>query len=102
MPTCSPSSRGDYSREREAPRTNPLQNPTNAVEEADTAPRSDATAPLAMPTGLRSNAVKDISGALNILLADVFALYLKTKNFHWHTSGPHFRDYYLVKLNTTK
>jgi starvation-inducible DNA-binding protein len=52
--------------------------------------------PLATPTDLASNAVKDISGALNILLADVFALYLKTKNFHWHMSGPHFRDYHLL------
>jgi starvation-inducible DNA-binding protein len=42
------------------------------------------------------NAIKDISGALNILLADMFALYIKTKNFHWHVSGPHFRDYHLV------
>jgi starvation-inducible DNA-binding protein len=40
--------------------------------------------------------VKDITGALNKLLADVFALYLKTKNFHWHMSGPHFRDYHLL------
>jgi starvation-inducible DNA-binding protein len=40
--------------------------------------------------------VKNISGALNALLADVFALYLKTKNFHWHMSGPHFRDYHLL------
>jgi starvation-inducible DNA-binding protein len=52
-------------------------------------------APLAAPTGLAS-ATRDISGALNILLADVFALYLKTKNFHWHVSGPHFRDYHLL------
>jgi starvation-inducible DNA-binding protein len=48
------------------------------------------------PTNLPANAVRDISGALNALLADVFALYLKTKNFHWHTSGPHFRDYHLL------
>jgi starvation-inducible DNA-binding protein len=54
------------------------------------------TAPLATPTDLKSNAVKDISGALNILLADMFTLYLKTKNFHWHVSGPHFRDYHLM------
>jgi starvation-inducible DNA-binding protein len=48
-------------------------------------------------SGLRGgNAVKDISGALNALLADTFALYLKTKNFHWHVSGPHFRDYHLL------
>jgi starvation-inducible DNA-binding protein len=45
---------------------------------------------------LSVNAVQDISGALNTLLADVFALYLKTKNFHWHMSGPHFRDYHLL------
>jgi starvation-inducible DNA-binding protein len=53
-------------------------------------------AQLATPTDLKSNAVRDISGALNILLADMFALYLKTKNFHWHMSGPHFRDYHLL------
>jgi len=54
------------------------------------------TAALKTPTDLKSNAVQDISGALNILLADMFALYLKTKNFHWHVSGPHFRDYHLL------
>jgi starvation-inducible DNA-binding protein len=53
-------------------------------------------APLATPTTLPSNAVQDLSGALTILLADMFALYLKTKNFHWHMSGPHFRDYHLL------
>jgi starvation-inducible DNA-binding protein len=53
-------------------------------------------APLHAPSDLKPNAVKDISGALNILLADMFALYLKTKNFHWHVSGPHFRDYHLL------
>jgi starvation-inducible DNA-binding protein len=53
-------------------------------------------APLETPTDLKPNAVKDIAGALNILLADMFALYLKTKNFHWHMSGPHFRDYHLL------
>ncbi len=53
-------------------------------------------APLATPSDLGGNAVRDISGALNELLADVFALYLKTKNFHWHMSGPHFRDYHLM------
>ena len=47
-------------------------------------------------TALPENATRDISGALNGLLADVFALYLKTKNFHWHMSGPHFRDYHLL------
>src|ERR1700737_120897 len=53
-------------------------------------------APLRTPTNLKSDAVRDISAALNALLADVFALYLKTKNFHWHVSGPHFRDYHLM------
>jgi starvation-inducible DNA-binding protein len=53
-------------------------------------------APLTTPNDLKPNAVRDISVALNILLADVFALYMKTKNFHWHMSGPHFRDYHLL------
>ena len=52
--------------------------------------------PLATPTDLKAAATKDISAALNGILADVFALYLKTKNFHWHLSGPHFRDYHLL------
>src|SRR5881296_2513808 len=54
------------------------------------------TAPLATPTDLKPNAVRDLAGALNILLADMFGLYMKTKNFHWHVSGPHFRDYHLL------
>ena len=53
-------------------------------------------APLATPTDLTRSASKDISGAMNAILADVFALYLKTKNFHWHMSGRHFRDYHLL------
>jgi starvation-inducible DNA-binding protein len=53
-------------------------------------------APLATPTDLTPSATKDIGGAMNAILADVFALYLKTKNFHWHMSGPHFRDYHLL------
>ncbi|WP_378943178.1 Dps family protein [Mesorhizobium sp. ANAO-SY3R2] len=53
-------------------------------------------APMQTPTDLKSNAVRDIAGSLNLVLADVFALYLKTKNFHWHMSGPHFRDYHLL------
>jgi starvation-inducible DNA-binding protein len=57
-----------------------------ARRQATTATRSD----------LGAEAVKNISGALNALLADVFALYVKTKNFHWHMSGPHFRDYHLL------
>ena len=51
---------------------------------------------LATPTDLSPDAVRDISAALNALLADMFALYLKTKNFHWHVSGSHFRDYHLL------
>src|SRR5580698_6056179 len=58
--------------------------------------KSLQTAALATPTDLKSNAVRDLAGALSILLADMFALYLKTKNFHWHMSGPHFRDYHLM------
>ena len=54
------------------------------------------TAALATPTDLGANATKELTGGLNILLADVYALYLKTKNFHWHVSGPHFRDYHLL------
>jgi len=52
--------------------------------------------PLATPTDLAAAATRDISAVLNQVLADVFALYLKTKNFHWHVSGPHFRDYHLL------
>ena len=51
---------------------------------------------LAGPRDLGATAVRDISGAMNAILADVFALYVKTKNFHWHLSGPHFRDYHLL------
>ena len=54
------------------------------------------SAPLATPTDLKPVATKDIAAAMNAILADVFALYLKTKNFHWHMSGPHFRDYHLL------
>jgi starvation-inducible DNA-binding protein len=53
-------------------------------------------APLRVPSDIPQERVVEISGALNALLADVFALYLKTKNFHWHMSGPHFRDYHLL------
>lgn len=53
-------------------------------------------APLATPTDLGANATKDISAAMNLVLADVFALYVKTKNFHWHMTGPHFRDLHLL------
>src|ERR1700733_2024330 len=53
-------------------------------------------APLVTPTDLGAEASKDIAAGMNGILADVFALYMKTKNFHWHMSGPHFRDYHLL------
>lgn len=53
-------------------------------------------APLATPTDLDGAATRDVAAAMNGILADAFALYLKTKNFHWHISGPHFRDYHLL------
>src|SRR6195952_4684699 len=56
--------------------------------------KSRRTAPLGTPTNLASDATRDLSAALTTLLADFFALYVKTKNFHWHMSGPHFRDYH--------
>ena len=58
--------------------------------------RSKSAAALDTPTDLDDAAVKAVSEALNGLLADSYALYLKTKNFHWHVSGPHFRDYHLM------
>ncbi|PZQ83136.1 MAG: DNA starvation/stationary phase protection protein [Ancylobacter novellus] len=61
-----------------------------------TAAKARRAAPLQTPTDLGADATRDISAALTGLLADVFALYLKTKNFHWHMSGPHFRDYHLL------
>jgi starvation-inducible DNA-binding protein len=54
------------------------------------------TARLAVPDGFSQDKIDNISSVLNALLADVFALYLKTKNFHWHMTGPHFRDYHLL------
>ncbi len=53
-------------------------------------------APLKTPTDIKTNAAKSVAEALNGILADSFALYFKTKNFHWHVSGPHFRDYHLM------
>ena len=58
--------------------------------------RQRRDAPISTRTDLKPAAVKDIAGGMNAILADVFALYLKTKNFHWHMSGPHFRDYHLL------
>ena len=69
-------------------------NKLNSKKRLELAQRRDA--PLATRTDLSHAAVKDISGAMNAILADVFALYVKTKNFHWHMSGPHFRDYHLL------
>ncbi len=59
-------------------------------------PRRKAVEALDTPTDLSADAVREISAALNAILADSFALFLKTKNFHWHVSGPHFRDYHLL------
>ncbi|HEX7675204.1 MAG TPA: DNA starvation/stationary phase protection protein [Bdellovibrio sp.] len=61
-----------------------------------TAGKNVRLAPLRTPTDLSEQATKDISAALNLVLADVYALYFKTKNFHWHMSGPHFRDFHLL------
>jgi len=69
-------------------------NKSNSKKRLELAQRRDA--PLATRTDLSHAAVKDISGTMNAILADVFALYVKTKNFHWHMSGPHFRDYHLL------
>jgi starvation-inducible DNA-binding protein len=73
--------------------------PSNIQSEIDMSTRDAKVvriAPLETPTDLSAQAVKEISGALRILLADMFALYVKTKNYHWHMSGPHFRDYHLL------
>jgi starvation-inducible DNA-binding protein len=66
----------------------------NAIKVSDQKRRLQTS--LNTPTDLKPAATKDIAGALNGILADVFALYMKTKNFHWHMSGPHFRDYHLL------
>ncbi len=66
----------------------------NKVRALDT--RRKVTPALDTPTDLSDNAVRELSAKLNAILADAFALYLKTKNFHWHVSGPHFRDYHLL------
>src|SRR5436309_10592860 len=69
-------------------------NKPNSTKTSELLQRREA--PLATPTDLTRSATKDIAGAMNAILADVFALYMKTKNFHWHMSGPHFRDYHLL------
>jgi starvation-inducible DNA-binding protein len=69
---------------------------TTVTEKERKAARERRTMPLATPTDLDARATQDITATMNRALADVFALYLKTKNFHWHMSGPHFRDYHLL------
>jgi starvation-inducible DNA-binding protein len=69
-------------------------NRSNSKKTAELLQRREA--PLTTPTDLSRSATKDITAAMNAILADVFALYVKTKNFHWHMSGPHFRDYHLL------
>ena len=68
--------------------------PTDTKRRQDLVQRR--AAPVLAPTDLGATAARDVAGVLNRLLADVFALYLKTKSFHWHVSGPHFRDYHLL------
>src|SRR6267143_3395788 len=67
-----------------------------AMRKSDARPGRRENAALQTPTDLNHEGVEEISSALRQLLADVFALYVKTKNFHWHMSGPHFRDYHLL------
>ncbi len=62
----------------------------------DNSTKSRREAPLKTPSGIAENGVRDISAGISTLLADVFAIYLKTKNFHWHMSGANFRDYHLL------
>jgi starvation-inducible DNA-binding protein len=69
-------------------------NKPNSKKKSELTQRRDA--PLATRTDLSHTGTKDITATMNAILADVFALYLKTKNFHWHMSGPHFRDYHLL------
>ena len=68
----------------------------NPVKSAPISAKDRQKLPLATPTDLSAPGVRDIAAAMNGILADVFALYLKTKNFHWHMSGPHFRDYHVL------
>jgi len=74
--------------------TNETMNKPNSKKTSELLRRRDA--PLETRTDLTASATKDITAAMNAILADVFALYVKTKNFHWHMSGPHFRDYHLL------
>jgi len=74
--------------------TNQIMNKPNSKKTSELLRRRDA--PLETRTDLTGSATKDITATMNAILADVFALYVKTKNFHWHMSGPHFRDYHLL------
>jgi len=85
-----------YLGEHGMPSTTVGSREARADERSVKSTKARRVAPLTTPTGLTANATADISGALNALLADLFALYVKTKNFHWHVSGPHFRDYHLL------
>ena len=69
---------------------------THRNSDLQMAAKERQSAPLRTRTHLDSNAARDIAAGMNAILADVFALYMKTKNFHWHMSGPHFRDYHLL------
>jgi starvation-inducible DNA-binding protein len=69
---------------------------TNATSSKLEKLRKRKEGPLATPSDLDTKTAKEVGGAMNGILADVFALYLKTKNFHWHMTGPHFRDYHLL------
>jgi starvation-inducible DNA-binding protein len=79
---------------RTSTRTNETMKKSNSRKTIELLHRRDA--PLETRTDLTPSATKDIAAAMNAILADVFALYMKTKNFHWHMSGPHFRDYHLL------
>jgi len=85
-----------YLGEHGMPSTTVGSREARADERSVKSTKARRVAPLTTPTGLTANATADISGALNALLADLFALYVKTKNFHWHVSGPHFRDYHVL------
>ena len=74
--------------------TNQTMNKPNSRKTSELLRRRDAA--LETRTDLTASATKDITATMNAILADVFALYVKTKNFHWHMSGPHFRDYHLL------
>lgn len=79
--------RQEQSREKSS-KSNKKFNRAHAVK--------DMTSPLKTPSDLSEEACRDISAAMNAMLADTYTLYFKTKNFHWHVSGPHFRDYHLL------